>query len=185
MDKKIDRIIERVVEGDVDAFEEVVARYQKQVWALVASMLWDRSQTADLVQQVFLKAYAGLDTYDRKAAFWPWLRSIARHLLTDALRSQSRERAWLDRYREYLLLRGAERTEQANQRQLNALEDCRSQLAPEAREALSLRYEKRMTFEEIGRRLNRSSAASQRLLSRLRLALKKCIEKRISQYEPA
>ena len=38
-------LIKRVVDGDVDAFEHIVMRYERRTWALVASMVWDRGSS--------------------------------------------------------------------------------------------------------------------------------------------
>ena len=98
-------LIKRVVDGDVDAFEQIVMRYERRAWALVASMVWDRAQTADLVQQAFLQAYANLESYDPSLPFWPWLKSLVRNLAVDHLRACAREDLDLQRYRQHLVER--------------------------------------------------------------------------------
>jgi len=64
-----------------------------------------------------------------------------------------------------------------DEERMKALQDCRDKMAPAARKALALRYEKSLGFDDIARTLGRTSAATQRYLSRLRVVLKECMER--------
>jgi len=185
MEESDQKVITRVREGDIDLYESIVTRYQRQVWAQVASMLWDHNETADLVQQVFLKAYAQLDVFDVERAFWPWLKLITRNLVIDHLRMQRSERQTLNRYREYLAQKIADRPAEEDARLKEALETCRADLSQQAEEALRLRYDLKMGFEEVSQQLGRSPSATQRLIARVRAALRDCINRKMTQYDPA
>jgi len=184
MDEPLADIVERIVSGDTDAFEIIVERYQRPLWMLVASMAYDRTEAEDLVQRAFLRAFSALDTYDTSSPFWPWLKALARNLVVDHLRGRSRERRHLDSYREQLCTRAGE-DDEADRERRRALEECTESLGPESRGALELRYARGLGFAEIGRELNRTAAAAQKTLSRLRLTLKDCVQRKMGQYGAA
>ncbi len=176
-------IIERVLGGEVDAFGEVVRRYQEEIWRIVAFALKDPATTEDLVQQVFVNAYFNLHQYESGRAFGKWLRSVARNLVRKELRRALRESARYRTYRKYLLER-LENGPEADRREeelRQALEKCRQGLSPDVSRALDLRYGESRSFENIAEVLGRTVAASRQLLQRVRLALRKCVEERLAR----
>ncbi len=73
-------IIRRVRDGDTNAFEFLVKRYERRLFIMVGNMIKERRQMEDLVQDVFLSAYKHLDTFrPEKGAFSTWLFRIARN----------------------------------------------------------------------------------------------------------
>lgn len=173
-------IVARVLAGEVEAYADLVRAHQGAIWRVVAFALRDRAGTEDLVQQVFVTAYLKLDRFDVERDFGAWLRTIARNLVRNELRRQARETKWLGRYRDYLSQRIDESTEaEAREQALHQhLQNCRAELSEPAQQALRLRYDQSRPFEEIAERLGRTVAATRQLLSRVRLALRRCLEER-------
>lgn len=85
-------LIERAIAGDERAFAELVARYQTAVYNLAYRMLGDPGEAEDAAQEVFLRIYRRLATYDTGHRFSTWVLSIASHYCIDLLR---RKRPWL------------------------------------------------------------------------------------------
>jgi len=85
-------LIERAVAGDERAFAELVTRYQTAVYNLAYRMLGDAGEAEDAAQEVFLRIYRRLATYDADHRFSTWVLSIASHYCIDLLR---RKRPWL------------------------------------------------------------------------------------------
>lgn len=85
-------LIERAVTGDERAFAELVTRYQTAVYNLAYRMLGDAGEAEDAAQEVFLRIYRRLATYDTDHRFSTWVLSIASHYCIDLLR---RKRPWL------------------------------------------------------------------------------------------
>ncbi|MHB8644993.1 MAG: sigma-70 family RNA polymerase sigma factor [Thermomicrobiales bacterium] len=85
-------LIERAVAGDERAFAELVTRYQTAVYNLAYRMLSDAGEAEDAAQEVFLRIYRRLATYDADHRFSTWVLSIASHYCIDLLR---RKRPWL------------------------------------------------------------------------------------------
>lgn len=86
------QVIERAIAGDERAFAELVTRYQTAVFNLAYRMLGDAGEAEDAAQEVFLRIYRRLATYDADHRFSTWVLSIASHYCIDLLR---RKRPWL------------------------------------------------------------------------------------------
>jgi len=75
--------VERAVEGDRDAFETLIRKYSRLVYAQVWGMVRDSADAEDLVQAAFLKAWRGLDSLRDAGAFAGWLLAISGNLARD------------------------------------------------------------------------------------------------------
>jgi RNA polymerase sigma-70 factor (ECF subfamily) len=80
------RCIEAALEGDHNAFGDLVRTYERPVYNLAYRMLGDTGEAEDAAQEVFLRAYRKLNTYDPQRKFSTWLLSIASHYCIDRLR---------------------------------------------------------------------------------------------------
>ncbi|HXM56791.1 MAG TPA: sigma-70 family RNA polymerase sigma factor [Candidatus Dormibacteraeota bacterium] len=63
--------------GDLDAFEGLVKRYQRRVYALAYQHLRDADEAQDLAQEVFVRLYRNLERYDPDRPFEPWFWRLA------------------------------------------------------------------------------------------------------------
>ncbi len=73
-------------QGDPAAFSHLVEKYQGPVYNLCYYMLDDAAAAEDATQEVFIRAYFKLDTYDETRQFSTWLFSIAAHYCLDRLK---------------------------------------------------------------------------------------------------
>src|SRR5688572_22168578 len=146
-----DRIVEQVLAGDVEAYAEIVRRYQRDVWKVVTAMLHDAKVTEDLVQQAFVNAYVHLGQYQPGSDLGVWIKSIARNQVRQELRSRSRETRRLEVYRRHLVDRFKDDGLAAQREEVlgDALRRCRESLPEHSAEVLDLRYGKAMGFEQI------------------------------------
>ncbi|MFL6232008.1 MAG: RNA polymerase sigma factor [Thermoanaerobaculia bacterium] len=74
------------VKGSQDAFRELVRRFERPVYSLVLRMVQDPATAEDLAQEVFVKAFRRLSTYDPQWKFSSWLFKIAHNTTIDHLR---------------------------------------------------------------------------------------------------
>lgn len=181
--KEINAIIDRILAGQVDAYGEIIRTYQDAIWRVVAFGLHDIATTEDLVQQVFVNAYFKLDTFKRNRDFGAWLRGIARNLLREEMRRRRRYTRRLATYRERQAERLADNAaaDRHEARLREALEACRETLSSPSAEALEMRYGQALGFDEIAVALKRTVAATRQMMSRIRLALRSCIEERMAR----
>jgi RNA polymerase sigma-70 factor (ECF subfamily) len=74
------RTIQRVLEGEIEAFRLLVEKYQKPLFAMIRNMLTNRADCEDIAQEAFLAAYLHLSAYDSdESRFSTWLFTIARN----------------------------------------------------------------------------------------------------------
>ena len=152
------QIVQRVLQGDVNAFEKLVLEYEKAVYGITQRMTGNAEDAADMTQETFIKAYNSLSSFRGDSKFSVWLYRIATNVCLDFLRSRSRkptvslsvedddgEEVELDiadesQSPERLLERGL--TRDAVRRGLDAL-------SPEYRQILLLREIQGLSYEEI------------------------------------
>lgn len=84
-------IIEKVLGGDANAFEELVLRYEKTVYNLALRMVGDRDDASDMTQEAFIKAYGSLSSFRGDSKFSVWIYRITTNVCLDFLRSKSRK----------------------------------------------------------------------------------------------
>jgi RNA polymerase sigma-70 factor (ECF subfamily) len=82
-------LIARCQQGDLDAFEPLVAKYRERVWRLAYQVLRDREEAWDVAQEAFVRAYQSIREFRGQSAFYTWLFRIVVNLATDRLRQQS------------------------------------------------------------------------------------------------
>ena len=73
--------------GELVAFNALVARHQRSLINFFYHLCWDRQGAEDCAQEVFLRVYSHLDTYEPQAKFTTFLFRIARNLWIDRMRS--------------------------------------------------------------------------------------------------
>ena len=82
-------LIRRSKEGDLDAFNEIVARYQRQVFNTAARILGSTSYADDATQETFISAYRAIGKF-RGVNLAPWLIRIAKNQCYDMIRGMRR-----------------------------------------------------------------------------------------------
>src|SRR6266852_4359909 len=93
----IETVIQRCLHGDQSAWDLVVRQYWRKVFNVAYKFVGTHDQAEDLAQDIFLKIFKSLDTFDRRANFQTWLISVSRNLCIDHYRSVRRERETINR----------------------------------------------------------------------------------------
>jgi len=76
-DREIDQqLVERAQRGDKQAFEMLVAKYQRKLWRLLSRFIRDPAEVEDVAQESFIKAYRALPSFRGDSAFYTWLYRI-------------------------------------------------------------------------------------------------------------
>ena len=180
-----DKLVQRTLEGDHNAFAVLVEKYQSQIRALAWRKIGDFHIAEDITQEVFLTAYQKLATLTRPDRFAKWLYVIANNLCVTWLRKQAaqpqlqsltstdpEELAELC-YAKYV----AEQQEETGKESHRALiQKLLSKLREADRTVIRLYYLAEMTCEEISKFLGVSQNTIKSRLSRARKRLKKQAE---------
>src|SRR5215207_8314240 len=93
----IDVVIQKCLAGDQDAWAQIVRMHWRKVFNIAYKFTGKHDEAEDLTQDVFLKIFKSLDTFDRRANFQTWLVSVSRNLCIDHYRSVRKERETIDR----------------------------------------------------------------------------------------
>lgn len=83
-------LVERTLEGDQQAFQQLVERYQGRLFAVARHYTRNAVEIEDIVQETFLKAFRRLDTFDHRSSFYTWVYRIATNTVLDVLKRRGR-----------------------------------------------------------------------------------------------
>ena len=86
-------LVTRFVDGDVAAFEELMAAHEDRVFGICLRMLRNRDAALDAVQETFINVFRKADRYKAEAAFSTWLYRVAVNTCYDQLRKSKRKAA--------------------------------------------------------------------------------------------
>ena len=92
-----DDLIQRCLAGDQAAWDEIVRANRRRVFNIAYKFTGRHDLAEDLTQDVFVKIFKSLGTFDRRANFQTWLVSVSRNLCIDHYRSVRKERESIDR----------------------------------------------------------------------------------------
>jgi len=70
-------LVRRAQNGDMDAFDELVCRYQSRIYNTIYNMTANHEDANDLAQETFIKAYRALHSFKGDASFYTWIYRIA------------------------------------------------------------------------------------------------------------
>jgi len=93
----VEALIQQCLRGDQLAWDRIVRQYWRKVFNVAYKFVGRHDEAEDLAQDIFLKVFKSLDTFDRRANFQTWLISISRNLCIDHYRSVRKERETIDR----------------------------------------------------------------------------------------
>ena len=178
----IDQLIERCLAGDQQAWEAIVQQHRRRVFNVAYKFVGKHDEAEDLTQDIFLKLFKSLDTFDRRANFQTWLISVSRNLCIDHYRRVRKERETVDRDVDAGELTPASGElspfvvlERSDRREL--LRRGLDGLAPTLRSAVMLRDIHELSYQEIADRLGVPEGTVKSRINRGRLELARQIRK--------
>ncbi len=187
----VNALVRRCVAGDAAAWQEIVQQYHRRIYNICYRFSGSPDDAADLTQEVFIKMYRTLSTFDTtRASFMTWVTTVTRNLLVDHFRKGKYDRvtdsldATAGNQDDGLTL--AEKLEDRSagpearvrsQEAQKLVHDALGKLSPELREAVILRDLQDMDYKDIAivlkvpegtvkSRINRGRTELARLLQR-------------------
>jgi len=89
----VNLLVRRCISGDAVAWEEIVQRYNRRIYNICYRFAGSPDDAQDLTQDVFIKMYRTLNSYDvERGAFMTWVTTITRNLLVDHFRKSKQDR---------------------------------------------------------------------------------------------
>ena len=152
MDQQVEEIgwVDQALRGDRAAFGQLMHRYAGAVYNLAYRMLGNAEDAEDASQEIFLRAYTRLESFDRQRRFSTWLLSIGSNYCIDRLRR--RRFSWLTLDDAVFALpsqeRGPERTAIDHEQQA-IVQRALQKLPEHYRMVTVLRYWSDLSYEEI------------------------------------
>lgn len=171
-----DRLIEQCLSGDQAAWEIVVRQNWRKVFNVAYKFVGKHDEAEDLTQDIFLKIFKALGTFDRRANFQTWIISISRNLCIDHYRSVRKERQTIaqDVDSSDLQPASADRGPHAiaEHQDLRAmLRQALETLPPALRTAVVLRDLQELSYQEIADRLGLPEGTVKSRINRGRIEL--------------
>lgn len=160
-------------QGDNTAFCRIVEKYQRPVYNICYYMLKNTPDAEDAAQEVFLRAYTRLNTYDTTQQFSTWLFAIASHYCMDRWRKHSPQLVGWDDLQNSLSDRETGHPEKIalageSNREVHALLET---LKTDDRILIVLKYWQAMSYDEMAETLNTTAGAIKSKLFRARKTL--------------
>jgi RNA polymerase sigma-70 factor (ECF subfamily) len=188
----VNGLVRRCVAGDSVAWEEIVQRYHRRIFNICYRFAGTSDDAQDLTQEVFIKMYRTLNSYDvERGAFMTWLTTMTRNLLVDHFRKTKQDRVTdsidsAPSEHEHAMPLSDRIEDQAappdalvqSREAKEAVHQALQKLSPELREAVILRDLQDMDYRDIAAvlkvpegtvksRINRGRAELARLLQRI------------------
>jgi RNA polymerase sigma-70 factor (ECF subfamily) len=170
-------LVRKAQQGDMDAFESLVRKYQQRIYALCRRLTGAHQSADDLAQETFIKAYYALGRFDAQWPLYPWLRKIALNSGLNYLKSRSRERPLeegsLGARRMPLAAPADDPEERLERAEFQAkLDGAVESLPADQKSVFVLRFHESMSYEEISRILDLPLGTVMSRLNRARQKLK-------------
>jgi RNA polymerase sigma-70 factor, ECF subfamily len=182
IEKSSDEVIaQKVQRGELEIFATLIQRYQAKMLRYARKFLFNQQDAEDLIQEVFLKAYINIKSFDSQRKFSSWLYRIAHNEFINALKKKGKEPLpFFDAdtlFPHPIAPEATDKKLQADElRQL--LNQGLDKLASKYREPLILYYLEELSYKEIseilhipvstvGIRLNRAKQAMQKIIKKL------------------
>lgn len=185
-----EQLLEKSLEGDIEAFEEIVNRYQNKVYSLAVRYIGNEEDAYDMAQEAFIKAYRSLRSFKRESSFSTWLYRITTNVCLDELRRRKRRIIPLSLDEPLATTEGDELEKEIEDRSPTAdiiyekkefshyIQGLLDQLKPEHKTTLVLRDIMDLSYEEIAEVLNCSIGTVKSRLNRARSAFRKKVGNR-------
>ena len=178
-------IISRVLQGEQNAYAELVNRYQHYVFTLTLRMIKSREDAEEVAQDVFIKAFRYLSDFRGESKFSTWLYTIVNTTCITFLRKKKLDIHSLDNEKVFELADSQDSGFRANmveqKSRVNMVNEAIALLSPDDGEIITLFYKAEQTLEEISKILGMETNTVKVRLHRARTRLKEKMEKHFSE----
>lgn len=191
----VNALVRRCVSGDAAAWQEIVQQYHRRIYNICYRFSGSADDASDLAQEVFIKMYRTLSTFDTtRASFMTWVTTVTRNLLVDHFRKGKYDRitdsldATPGNQEDGLTL--AEQLEDKSaspesrmrsQETQKLVHEALKRLSPELREAVILRDLQDLDYKDIAKVLNVPEGTVKSRINRGRTELARLLQRTYKQ----
>jgi RNA polymerase sigma-70 factor (ECF subfamily) len=171
-------LLKSVKEGDCEAFNPLIERYKLPLYKVMYRMTMNRDDAEDLVEEAFIKAYRAMDKFELGRPFYSWLKRIAVNNAINFLKKERRHRIESfetvesrikdDKHNPVAM------TKQKMLRERIGL--AMAKLPKDARIIISLKVERDLSYDEIGKLLKIPKGTVMSRLARARQRLRQILK---------
>ncbi len=157
------QIIIAVLNGDVNAYGQIVRKYQKPIYNLMYRATRSEQLSMEMAQETFTRAYEKLERFDPGRSFFSWLYAIGANLARDHLRKAGRELLFSEAEIDGNQLTDSGPNQAAHLEhkiEISQVMQLLEKLPLDYREALILRYREDLPMEEVGKALSISTSGA-------------------------
>lgn len=154
------QLVARAQDGELPAFEELVKRYQREVYGLACRIVSDPEEAKDMTQQAFLQAFVHIKSFRQDAQFRTWLFRIAINQCYNFLKTRKKFGDPVDV--DDMILAGDESPESdlVSQEDRQRLYAALEKLPAKQRAVITLKVEQGLSYQEISQVLGGTAGAA-------------------------
>jgi len=174
-----DQVVERYLTGDMTAFDELMIRYERQIYRICYRFVNNRDDAMDLAQEVFIKAFEHLGSFRRESSMKTWLYRIAMNHCINHVKKNARE--FVEITESVGSIRATVHSDMEKREQREQFRRLVKKLPPKQKAILEMRIHEQLSYEEIatmsGRSISTIKASVFFALEKLRKLVKEPKEK--------
>lgn len=150
-----DVYVHKTVEGDVEAFNELVNRHHTKIYGLAFRMLGNSEDAEDATQETFLEAYKSIKSFRFQSQFGTWLYKVGLNTCNQYIRKSKTRHRMLDAYTDETAARGMNEDHEIPEQvaikteQREVIQAAIDRLPPKQREVVTLFYMQQLKYKEI------------------------------------
>jgi len=151
------KLVERYLAGDLTAFDEIMIRYERQIYRLCYRFTSNPDDARDLAQDVFVKAFENLASFRKESSLKTWLYRIAtNHCINHVKSYGNNARQFVEVTESVSQTDSTVQAALEDQEQREHFRTLVKRLPPKQRAILELRIQEQLSYEEIATMSNRS-----------------------------
>ena len=147
-------LVERYLAGDMTAFDELMIRYERQIYRVCYRFVNNRDDAMDLAQEVFIKAFEHLANFRRESSMKTWLYRIAMNHCINHVKKNARE--FVEITEGIGSTRSSVHADMEDQEQREQFRILVKRLPPKQKAILEMRINEQLSYEEIASMSGRS-----------------------------
>jgi RNA polymerase sigma-70 factor (ECF subfamily) len=154
------QLVARAQDGELPAFEELVIKYQREVYGLACRILSDSEEAKDMTQQAFLQAFVHIKSFRQDAQFRTWLFRIAINQCYNYLKSRKKFGDPVDMDTMVLVGNESPESDLVSQDNRQRLYAALEKLPAKQRAVITLKVEQGLSYQEISQVLGGTAGAA-------------------------